>query len=1678
MKKKKFIAWLLAAAMTMGSVTPVAAADLEMFGDGGTGTPQVTQQPVPAEQQETEEQLEMEPVQQEALPTSALEQEAEEIEEFSSPENVIAQPEEVEESTLFSDGSEENGSVQMFSDGIDDGNSLADAVEIQLGQDVILTKNSDDGVARWYINVAEAGTYQITETLEEPYVHAVKLSEGIHSFAIDLPESYDTITVSVKKVKSITGIQVDLSEDVPVVGYMELGGQDIHHVLSEYYTPRITVFFEDRSSVSCNFGDYLEGYGSFIPVIENLQADSGNLSIGEYQFHIYNTSTFDVSTQSYTYSLKSIEDIDIPVISQSSTESIEKNYDFCYIYKVSASKDRLTTFLITHQEETANIIYNTNGEFQFGLTASTFEVNAQAGESYYVVARSDTDANTLTVGTKVYEDVWNNQTITAPGEYTFILSDGCDVFYDFIPRESGYYYVSIDDEEQQSHNVYTEEESYSGTPMVFWGEAGQTYSMDTFVFLEEEEKLFSVNIKKIEQYSVLGTNTSVTVTPNENGEAIFLFKPTEDGVYSFDLSEESFNYDVEGWNMTELSICHGKGTYYYGFAWAENGISFEKDKEYWIKVNDFNEEAGPFEISAIKKQKITSVEISDGLEQLQTEWVYGFVNFGFGMDALSFKVTFDDGEILENVQINERFTHNNSEYYIDTTLEERPPIINDNEEEVSPGDYRIGFSVIGMGDEQPESMPEPLSMTVKRTNEFSENDFPVLELGKNYSLGDFERNYRNGQDYVFQFKPSLTGSYDINEFVSNAWSNSYWVDIITESGQMEGFNANNVEMNGGETYFITLSEGEGNFDFQIKKASLVSLLTLDTEEMKLAPGQTGTLLALVEPTTATEELEWSISPDTSGFILKVDATNPRSVSVEAPRDLMASDNPAATVTVTAKGSELTASCSISVSNITAEVPKIDNTAPTPPPAPVVGIAVGATDSDESSDAQKTEENLNEIISNVVDESVEDTVKFEPNTEGENVQESIKEANRSGGSIVTAVQANKVEDTSSEEASNVTSAVEEKISQSGAELKVEQKLDITININKVENGNSTSIGKITELPEEKEITFTVLLTEAQAKTKMYVAYNHNGEFDVLPEDKVNQDGGILTFKAQKFSDYYLVSRESKLSVTYKNLTPSGGTKTESVEYGGKLPAFSVQEFANYTFNGWKIEGTNTFWNFAEDRVTTDMTLVGDWTYNRPTPPSVTYYTIRFDSQGGTSVSSQSLTYGSKVKEPAVPVKEGFTFVGWYKEASCTNAWDFAKDTVTSSRTLYAKWTEEPEIPDTPKTPAVSEIISRKGYLEVNLKEAAEGAVGYEYAYGKEDGAWSEADDYTVLGSTTALSYISTDVPAGIYVVKARAYKEVNGEKVYGEWSEGQWTELPTGTLDAPVITGVKVNGRTVTVTLKGTEGAAGYDAVLGETNNPIKPTPYAYLVKNQNTTTLVFKNVADGTYYIGAHAYSKEDGIKYFSKWSNQLQVSVNAGDTPEVEAPGTPTIIGHFAKKGYLKVRIAEGTKDAQGYEYAYSTKDGNWTSEEDYTLFGRTPLLYRASTKIPAGVYAVKVRAFKRVNGERIYGEWSEAEWVELPTGTIKAPKISSVKVKGNTVTVVLTKVDKAVGYDAVLGLTRNPVKPVTYAYVKKNQRSTTIVFRNVKAGTYYIGSHAYTKEDGRKVFSKWSNQKRVTIE
>lgn len=72
------------------------------------------------------------------------------------------------------------------------------------------------------------------------------------------------------------------------------------------------------------------------------------------------------------------------------------------------------------------------------------------------------------------------------------------------------------------------------------------------------------------------------------------------------------------------------------------------------------------------------------------------------------------------------------------------------------------------------------------------------------------------------------------------------------------------------------------------------------------------------------------------------------------------------------------------------------------------------------------------------------------------------------------------------------------------------------------------------------------------------------------------------------------------------------------------------------------------------------------------------TVSFDLQGhGDAVSSEECIVGGKVTQPAAPRAEGFVFMGWYTEASCENAWDFAAGTVPAEgMTLYAKWIADP------------------------------------------------------------------------------------------------------------------------------------------------------------------------------------------------------------------------------------------------------------------------------------------------------------------------------------------------------------------------------------------------------------------
>ncbi len=71
-----------------------------------------------------------------------------------------------------------------------------------------------------------------------------------------------------------------------------------------------------------------------------------------------------------------------------------------------------------------------------------------------------------------------------------------------------------------------------------------------------------------------------------------------------------------------------------------------------------------------------------------------------------------------------------------------------------------------------------------------------------------------------------------------------------------------------------------------------------------------------------------------------------------------------------------------------------------------------------------------------------------------------------------------------------------------------------------------------------------------------------------------------------------------------------------------------------------------------------------------------YKVTFNSNGGTSVRTQTVEEGKKAKEPTDPTRAGYTFMGWYLDLDDIEEYDF--DTkVTKNITLIAKWSSSTE-----------------------------------------------------------------------------------------------------------------------------------------------------------------------------------------------------------------------------------------------------------------------------------------------------------------------------------------------------------------------------------------------------------------
>ena len=144
--------------------------------------------------------------------------------------------------------------------------------------------------------------------------------------------------------------------------------------------------------------------------------------------------------------------------------------------------------------------------------------------------------------------------------------------------------------------------------------------------------------------------------------------------------------------------------------------------------------------------------------------------------------------------------------------------------------------------------------------------------------------------------------------------------------------------------------------------------------------------------------------------------------------------------------------------------------------------------------------------------------------------------------------------------------------------------------------------------------------------------------------------------------------------YITFNPNNGldeTKTIIVMTGDFIPRPETPVYPGHTFIGWYVDENFTrAWNFEVDRPDSDMTLYGGWVVDEIVE-KVTH-TITFKPNNGAEDSVVTVEDGALIPRPELPVKEGYTFIGWYTDEACTSGWNFDTDRPVENMTLYGGW----------------------------------------------------------------------------------------------------------------------------------------------------------------------------------------------------------------------------------------------------------------------------------------------------------------------------------------------------------------------------------------------------------------------
>ncbi len=245
-------------------------------------------------------------------------------------------------------------------------------------------------------------------------------------------------------------------------------------------------------------------------------------------------------------------------------------------------------------------------------------------------------------------------------------------------------------------------------------------------------------------------------------------------------------------------------------------------------------------------------------------------------------------------------------------------------------------------------------------------------------------------------------------------------------------------------------------------------------------------------------------------------------------------------------------------------------------------------------------------------------------------------------------------------------------------------------------------------------------------------------------------------------------------------------------------------------------------------------------------------------------------------------------------------------------------------------------------------------GYEVAI-REPGN-SNYDTFLSSGTSKTVTGLNEE---GTYKFKVRAYIEDDGEKIYGDYSSILNVKIEEEIEEPSKVTGLdgELSGNSVKLSWNKVSNVDGYEVAIKEPGS----SSYDTFLSSGTSKTVAGLN-EEGTYKFKVRAYIEDDGEKVYGDYSSILNIKYE-----EIEEPARVTGLKGTVSGTFVKLRW-DRISDADGYEISvkipghsgYETFDTTGTSK---TIAGLTE----------DDAYKFKVRAYKIVDGERIYGEYSK---------------------------------------------------------------------------------------------------------